>query len=30
MDLNEGIQVSGTSIEIFGQDKESRIQTYPL
>ena len=30
MELNQDIHVSGTSIEIFGQDKESRIQTYPL
>jgi hypothetical protein len=30
MELNHDIQISGTSIEIFGEEKESRIQTYPL
>ena len=30
MELNQTIQVSGTAIEIFGQDKECRIQWYPL
>lgn len=30
MDLNQSVQISGTSIEIFGENKESRIQAYPL